>query len=70
MPCTWLKRVNNMQIWGLAIGLIDQKASWHHMAQGIELWRVRPAAAPTPPHMRLLHVHDSRVEQRLDARVL
>jgi hypothetical protein len=35
----------HMQIWGLAIGLIDQRATtgWHHMGDGIELWRVRLA---------------------------
>jgi len=31
-----------LQIIGLAVGLIDQKATWEHMGQGIQIWLVRP----------------------------
>jgi hypothetical protein len=31
---------NCVQVWGFAMGLIDQKAGWEHMGQGIKLWLV------------------------------
>ncbi|NJO35321.1 MAG: long-chain fatty acid--CoA ligase [Rhodospirillales bacterium] len=34
--------VRVLQIWGIVLGLVDQKATWSHMADGIEMWTVRP----------------------------
>lgn len=30
-----------VQIWGLCVGLVDQKVDWKHAGQGITLWEVR-----------------------------
>jgi hypothetical protein len=42
----------HVQIAGLAVGLIDQKAHWEHLGQGIALWQVR--CRKLVPRLRVL----------------